>query len=461
MVWRLLLDAMWRSRWMYISGAAMLLPFWHLSGNSRLNALPIDRTAISLITALVVGPMSVIALMGLRALRHVPVTNRDIWRTTWILATVVTAGILLVSKAITVLLVTAFGGDANVSAEALLLSAVYDFVWTGAMLPLFPFIVYAEHPLDYRGTGAKSLVEAVRFVGVLVGFGLPVLASGELPVSVGQFTPATTAILIACLAIAFGTLAWTPRRGLLAGERARTQRTAVLMDAARRLRGVDRLTGISRVAGPYLLATLALPFGGWLALAAYGVLAGSGAWWFLPQTPSVFDPHDTGDRGLTYFVLLPGAVLIMLGIWNPWVRLLKVLPVSVRQINALLLLTPFAAWAILWILGWSAYVIVYGPPETSRVGFVFGMGALSALTHAVMLRAQGSTAWFWMVAFIGGLQAQLQFGLADVAFALIGVVALGTAAFLNHHTLTRSMSSSRAYGRMQPPFCISAPADNR
>ena len=44
--------------------------------------------------------------------------------------------------------------------------------------------------------------------------------SDALPTRVGEFTPATTAVLIACLAIAFGALAWTPQRGVLAGERA-------------------------------------------------------------------------------------------------------------------------------------------------------------------------------------------------------------------------------------------------
>jgi hypothetical protein len=449
---------------MYFCGAGMILPFWHLSADSR---SPIAGTAFSLMIALVVGPMSVIALMGLRALRHVPVTNRDIWRTTWILATVVTAGILLISKAISVLLVTALGGHVNASAEAMLLSAVYDFAWTGAVLPLFPFLVFAEHRLDSGGTGARSLVEAGRFVGLLVCFGLPVLASGELPARVGGFTPATAAILIACLAFAFGTLAWTPRRGLLAGERARPQRAAAPEDAGTQPRGVDRLTGISRVAGPYLLATLALPPGICLALAAYGVLAGSGAWWFLPRTPSVFDPQEIGDLGSTIVVLMPAAILMMVGIWNPWVGVLKVLPVSVRQINALLLLTPFAAWTILWLLGWSAYVFVYGMPQTSRPGFVFGMAALSALAHAVLLRFQGSMASFWIITLIGGLLAPLVKGAlaneaaAQNAFALIGAVALGMAALINHHTLTRSTSSCCAYGRNQPPFGMTAPSDIR
>jgi len=455
---RLVVDAMWRSRWTYFAASLILLPSWHLFGESWPNALPITITTFSLMLALMVGPVFVVAAMGLRALRHLPATNRDLWRATWILATVVTTGVLLASKSISMFLVSAFGGQANVSAEAILLSAVYDFAWSGAMLPVFPYFVYAEHALDHRGSLPTWLAEAGRGVGLLVCFGLPVLLSDALPTHVAGFTPAKTAILIACLAIAFGTLAWTPRRGLLAGERARAQRGVVSPGPATRTRLADRLTGISRVAVPYLLATLAVPVGAYLALASYGVISGSGPWWFVPQTPTVFDPADIGDRGLTYFVLLPGAVVTMLGLWTPWARLLKVLPLSVRQINALLLLTPFATWTILWLLGWSAYVFAYGTPRTVGVEFAFGMAAVGALAHAGLLRFQGSIGSFWIIFLCGVLMPQLvKVGLRDgtaahVVFAVIGAIAFCTATFVNHHTLTRSTSSSRAYQRPQRPF---------
>jgi hypothetical protein len=443
---------------MYGAAILMLLPFWYLFGQSGPDALPIDVRGLSLIVAMVLGPMFAVAITSLRALRHLPVTNRDLWRTTWILTTVVTTGVLLVTKSLSVLLVTAFGGNPSVSAEAMLLSSVYDFSWAGVMLPLLPFLGYAEHAVDYRGTLAAVLAEAGRFVGLLGCFGLPVLVSDALPTQVSEFTPVTAGMLIVCLAIAFGTLAWTPRRGLLAGQRARAQSAAVRAGAATKTRFSDRLTGISRVAVPYLLAMLALPVGASLALASYGVMSGFGPWWFLPQTPTVFDPADSGDRGLTYFVLLPSAVVTMMGLWNPWARLLKVLPLSVRQINALLLFTPFATWTILWLLGWSVYVFTYGIPRTPRIEFAFGMAAIGALAHAVLLRFQSSTGTFWIIAFLGGLLPQLvKVGLRDgtvpqIVFALIGAVALCTAAFVNHHTLTRSTSASRAYRRPLPPF---------
>jgi hypothetical protein len=452
---RLVLDAMWRSRWMYFAAGVALLPFWYLSGEGQADAPPIDMMALSLISVSAVGPMFAFPTLGLRAIRHLAVNNRDLWRATWILATVVATGGLLASKLISALLVIAFGGNPTASTEATLLSAVYDFSWAGVMLPVLPSLVYTAHGADARGILATPFAEAGRLVGLVACFGLPILVSDALPTRVGEFTSVTTGMVIVCLAIAFGTLAWTPQRGLLAGDRSHAHR------ASRRLqrRRTDRLTGISRVAVPYLLAMVAVPLGASLALASYGVMTGSGPGWFLPHAPTVFAPADIGDRGLTYFVL-PAAVVIMLPLWNPWARLLKVLPLSVRQINALFLLTPFAVWAALWLLGASAYVFAYGTPRTFRVEFAFGMAGLATLAHAVLLRFQGSTALIWIPGFLAVLLPQLvKVGLRDgtaahVAFALVGPIALGAAAVVNHRTLTRSTSSSRAYLLPQPPFGI-------
>jgi hypothetical protein len=79
------------------------------------------------------------------------------------------------------------------------------------------------------------------------------------------------------------------------------------------------------------------------------------------------------------------------------------------------------------------------------------MASVAALAHSVLLRVQGSMIAFWIVALSGGLMPLVvMVGLHDgavahVAFAIIAVLALCAAALLNHHTLTRSTSSSNAY----------------
>ena len=64
---RLVLDAMWRSRWMYGASSLMLLPFWYVFGQSGPDAWAIDIRTFSLIFAGVLGPMFVVATTSLRA----------------------------------------------------------------------------------------------------------------------------------------------------------------------------------------------------------------------------------------------------------------------------------------------------------------------------------------------------------------------------------------------------------
>ena len=89
-----------------------------------------------------------------------------------------------------------------------------------------PLLGYCGFAVARSGAVAASLTPAGSTVAMLACFGLPILVSGALPTHVGEFTSVTTGVLIACLAIAFGALAWTPQRGVLAGERAQARRTA-------------------------------------------------------------------------------------------------------------------------------------------------------------------------------------------------------------------------------------------
>ncbi len=127
MVARLVFDALWRNRWFYVLASVPLVPCWLLYASDGSNVLGISISAMSLIFAAMLGPLFAVATMGLRALRHLPVTSRDLWRATWVAATVVSSGVLLATKAICVLLVAASGGSPKVSAEAMLLSARVRF----------------------------------------------------------------------------------------------------------------------------------------------------------------------------------------------------------------------------------------------------------------------------------------------------------------------------------------------
>ena len=283
--------------------AGFLVRTWliYVAGGSY--AFEISMPALSLIFAAAMGPMVAITTMGLRELRHLPLTDRDLWRTTWILATIVTSGGLLATKAISTLLVAAFGGTPKLSAATILLSAVYDFGWAGAVLLVLPLLGYAGNVGARRGTLAVSLTVAGRWPPACLlrtaDSGWRRVADRHRRVHTGDEGRADRRPGDRLRRAGVDTAAracWPANTRPNRPRRCRQSRPAALD---------DRLTGISRVLVPHVLATLTLPVGACLALAAYGVVSGPGPWWFVPPAPTVFDPEDTGYRGLTYFVLLP------------------------------------------------------------------------------------------------------------------------------------------------------------
>jgi hypothetical protein len=448
-VWRLVVDVVWRSRWIYAMLSPILVSFWLIYVAGGVGVFSLSLPALSLVVTAVLGPMLVPLAVGLRALRHLPTTDRDLWRTTWVAAVIATPAFVLATQMIAVLLVTMFGGRSEAPIETILLSALYDLAWAGALLPLLRL-----------GTNLGLAFGAVvgftdSIAGLLVCFGLPLLLSEALPARLAALTPTVTAVLTGCFAIAIASLAWTPPRRMRSLARVQARRGSDLATGPTRIRLADRLTGVRRVTVPSLLTTVAVVVGACLVLAVYGVASGSGAWWFVPRELDLFDPANRGDRGLTYVLLVPCTVITTIAIWTPWARLLKVLPLSVRQINALLLVTPFATWVWLWLIGLALYSLAYGAPTTLRLDLPFGLAGMAALTQALFLRWSGR---FTGIAGTAAMLPQLlRLGLRDatsaqVTFGVIGAIALVAAAVINHRTLTRSTSSSLVYRRPQPPF---------
>ena len=457
MVARLVFDAIWRNRWLYSMVVVMLLPFWLAFAVSGSNPLPII-TSLSLSFAVVLGPMAVIATMGLRELRHLPVTNRDLWRATWVVGTVVAAGVLLVAKTVSALLVAAFGGSPTVSAEAILLSTVYDFTWAGTVLPLFPLLGHAGHAVAHRGTLAASCAAAAPTAAVLAGFGLPILVSDALPTRLGEFTSATTGVLVAGLAIAFGALAWTPERGVLAGERAQARRAFVSpgscdSDTSHRSPDWNLAGGRSVPVDDVCVTSRRVSRAGSLRRHLWN-------WPVVVRATRTDGVRPGGHRGPRTDLLRLAALcgrdhagpLDTMGAFAEGAALVgktnqrAASPHSLRGLD-----DPVAPRVVRLRLR-----VRDSPNVESRLGVRLGWDWRPRARRPPPI--SGQPAAIWVFVSIGGLMPQLlKVGLRDgtdpqIVFAVIGAIALCAAAFVNHHTLTRSTSSSRAYQRPQPPF---------
>jgi len=216
-----------------------------------------------------------------------------------------------------------------------------------------------------------------------------------------------------------------------------------------RTRFGDRFTGVSRILWTHASGTVVV---GAIGLAGFKAYA------------TIFEPGVDSRPELTATAIQFAAVaLLFQNTWAPWARQLRVLPITVREINLLFLATPVVTWAF---AGTTLAVVLGWPDDAMPLPFtaaaIFAYGAFTALAQALTFRFQGHPWFFFLMV---GLASPLSRALAsqsavqlDLAVVIAGGVALALAAFVNHRTLTRSTSSSVAYQRMRPPFGIGSSA---
>jgi hypothetical protein len=232
-------------------------------------------------------------------------------------------------------------------------------------------------------------------------------------------------------------LIWTPPRG---GTPPIQRLTSAVPATPAQPKQDDRLTGVFSIIWPHMRSTF--------VLTAVVIAAGMATVPFLP-------PRDGNPRFVTGMLLIFMFMGIsMFSVWAPWARRLKVLPLSVKQVNALFVLTPVVTWVEIWLMVLLVHVTLRLPigVELSPLA-ILAYAGLCAASHSLGLWLLGSVIGQTVASMAGFLSAT---GTALVLFEkpnqwtqasllLIGLASLAVAALINHRTLTRSTSSARAY----------------
>ena len=470
MVGRLIVDIIRRSRLMYLLMVPTVGLVWIGAASEGQEFVSLGLT-ISLVFAFMLGPLISVTMIGRREIRILPVTNRDLWVTTWIVSAI---SFPLAISAVQILAVMAvagpmFTGASQVSGETLLLASLYAFAYAGALVPIAPAQGYCLNNMSTRQPRllwvALSVACFLVFSGGLI---LPFFMTDDLPLRFDQFSWWSATALVMCFVIAGVSLAWTPQRGGIVTPVQPARKAESTAAATERQRSSDRFTGIPNVA---------LPIAATVVILSVVTLAGFVAYWamFESSTPLrsflqnnavlLFDtgflPNpDMGD------VWVPMA-LAFIAISSPWAgfaRLLRVLPLTIHQVNALYVATPFAQWALVWLALIATHVAVVGTfPGNVRPDVFVLVGGVSALGHVLMLR-YGHKGTMGMIFLLGGVMpmgkrlSRMPWSLpVEVILTGVGVAALIAAAALNHRTLTRSTSSSKAYRGQSLPFGVNVP----
>ena len=450
MTGRLIQQVAFQMRWTYVVAAAFLTQVWLLYSQLAPDVGEVRPPVISLIGATVLGPIFAMSTMGAREFRHLPLSRRDIVIATWTLATVVPAAVLLTTKMLAGFVVVLVGGVPRMPAEVIALSAVYDLAWTGAVLYMWLRVDAGPLAAPAAGRLAWAVGLALSLAVILGGLAAPILVRHAIPTRWDQMSWEVALVIATCLMLSVAALRWIPSRGVFAGDRPKPWWGPEARGERQSPRVFDRLPGLWRVAVPHFMLMLTPPLVVILGFIGYGLATGAGALWFVPASGPLADPDE---GGLRLVAILPVVLVLMVGAWTPWVRLLKVLPVSVRQINALMVLTPFLTWASLWAIVGAAYTLSYGAPTEWRTGLFVGLAGVTALAHAVLLRFQGQ---FWigpaMAVLLPRILEGQVFSSTHLVFGIAGGLTAIFAAGVNHSTLTHSTSGATAYARPQPPF---------
>lgn len=399
---------------------------------------------VSLAAAFVAGPLMTLPSAAVRAIAHLPVSRRDVWRAAWIVAVPGSVLLTTIAKLIGVLL----PGEGTLALSSLFLSSTYDFAYAGIGCALT--IVLAQPGLRY---GARRYLLAPLHAAALLAFAggpfwalaLPILLPTLLPTRWAHISAGSMALLASALAIAAAGFFHAPRLA----DRGRRQSSQARRTVPRRF-GHERLTGLLRLMlhefawslgiGAVLLVALGLVAAfvsyvtaGPLTLAAFlrmqrlFIFSGSPA----PARPPAFESF----RLVFWFAFLATSVSSR---FPAMIRHLRVLPLGTRRLNLLLVGWPVAVWLLVWVALLVLNVTVGDGVATLQLPLLVTFAGLSTLVHAITLRWPGRQPMIIGPAVVLAPGIGFMSDAHRAVFVALGFGALAIAVAINRNALSRA-----------------------
>jgi hypothetical protein len=395
-----------------------------------------------------------------RPLLYLPVSRGDIWKSQWLLSTVVATAAATGGKLLALLVQSQRGirledGSTSVGSalEAVVLSGLCDFAYGGSF-PAAIWLTRAVARKAGRGVVANTafVIMCVWFLGGLFwGF----LMRSHLPLSWEAAAGMPGVALLAALAVAIGGGQYVPPT---------TARAEISRPVGPSAMAPDVLTVSSRLTGLRLLvlrevqinvASVVLVFVAGLVIRAMTIE--SPDWWALVNELRSALATDSYRVVAHVVPLIAALYLIPVTVRNgvqPLIRHLRVLPIGAWRLNALILATSTVSVVVacgLFML--LKLLLAQRPPDGDDVAVIAALSGLAALTQSIQLRLRQA----WSLAGLGvvlivGLVAELisvpqvEPLLTPVSF---GCAAMVIAALMNHRWLTRSAMTYRPSGELR------------
>ncbi len=440
MMWHLVRAQLRRSRWALFSMAN-----WGLLSVMQSN--PFGRRlsmAVALMSA--ASGLTALGLFWAREVRVLPISPDAALRSAWCVALLMPIAVLFGRLALVAAYYLA-ARTPNLTLETIGILALFDVVYVG-----FSLVLSQKKDIPWQGLWQLTLLAAVaKLIGTFVWMALPFAWPEIVPHTLADMTLLHVAALLVGAAISLSPVLrprgqW-PSFGVIHDARRPAAMTPPV-PPRQTDRPLDRLRGLARLLpGPVSGAT----FVALVSITGFFVFSSRLREGFrAPFDPRLDDVQFLFMGGLALLLLAP----LVVGSLTPFLRRLKILPISDLRLSVVLTSLPLMTPVLFWMSCAVAHVIVAGAwPGTWRPGVLMFMCGALALSSAVNTRfsssaAQVLTAWLPIGVAIGVLPFLEREQIDPVLGVLMpsaGSLALVAAFLINHRTITRSSSHAPAY----------------
>jgi len=449
MIRHLLRDALQRHMPVYLWFGGFLALVWLFMVPGAL--APTGVLAFSLGGAWFLGVFAGVSLFGSREIGLLPIPRRTLWRAQWIASTLVATCWTTAAKLVGVLAGALFTHPPDL--QFIVLSGCLDFLYTGVLLAVAAVTgVAAGRIRDNSSIIRRAAQASGMFVALMGGFAWGFVLRPIVPTSWAEVSGATAMVMGAALVVSLAAFFYSPPAGEPRPGRARRDIRRP-QDGVRSQRP-GRLVGLPRLIADDLksTATMAALIPAIVSAAFFGLYAfnpapgeGTGPLWAMKQM-GVLPLRDDALFAHCYFLLALGLSLVNIrrpGVdpVSPLLRQLRVLPLGLRELNALLGGRRLLGWLVVWLFLLVPHVVVFrSAPSTLRLDILVWVAGADALVYAVLLRWMKWLPTFAFAMTFGIVSAHVidrSAGVAPIIGIAIGLACLAAAVSLNHDTLTR------------------------
>ena len=433
---------------------------------------PTGALVFSLCIAWFLGVFAGVSLFASREIGLLPIPRRTLWRAQWITSTLLAMFWTTAAKVVGALGATLLARGAARGQlpdfQFIALSSSLDFLYNGVLLAVIAATGVAAGRVRDDNSFIKRAIQASGvFVALMGGFVWGFVLRPIVPTNWTEVTGATAMVMGAALVVSFAAFFYSPpaheprpgrgRRNIRRRQgEIRSQRPGWLIGLPRLIADDLKSTAMTAASVPAIVSAV------FVGMYAFNPAPGPGTGPLKAMKEMGLLPlREDALFGHCYFLLALG--LSMINNWrSPGVdavstilRQLRVLPLGVRQLHALLVSRRLLGWLVVWFFLLILHVVVFqSAPTTLRLDILVWLAGADALVYAVLLRWMKWLPTFAFAMIFGAVSAEwidLQGAeFAAIAGIAVGMACLAAAMWINHYTLTRRSEPYR--GMALPPF---------